>query len=136
MAHRFKYDDKAECTVCEECGYVWSELPYRKCTITKPMTPERSNYNSNLQQISKKLVEAQLTIRFLTTEIEYINNQLTHLLELKEGAYVKRCVATLYKRIKRLEGALKENKVGTLYHLSDFKDRLGVYGDLEGYNER
>ena len=131
MAHRFRYDTEAQHTICEECGYVWGEVPYRKCTIIIPMTASRANYNANLQAISRKLVEAELTIRYLTTEIIYINAELSHFLELKNGPYAKKYIATLYKRLHRLEEALKENKVGTLYDLSGFKDRLGVQGESD-----
>jgi hypothetical protein len=31
MKHRFKRDEDARASICEECGYVWGEENYRKC---------------------------------------------------------------------------------------------------------
>lgn len=29
--HAFKFNEDVKASICEECGYVWGEKPYRKC---------------------------------------------------------------------------------------------------------
>jgi hypothetical protein len=86
-------------------------------------TVEERSMQGNLNKLSKKLVERELTIRYLLRQFQMVRERLKHCREIKDN---KQIIYTLQKKLERIEkNILIEYKPRYDKSLSNFK-RLKV----------